>query len=113
MQRIKQFIKIIDFHTLLVTGLLLLVVYLCRQFNFLVELPTTLIGIAVVFPLVFSMNSAYKRWEDALRAFASLKAPGCGGRIASVGAWGHPWLSELPACFACCEPLAPAKGQPG
>ncbi|WP_420642595.1 bestrophin family ion channel [Candidatus Leptofilum sp.] len=76
MQTIKQFRKIIDYHTWLVTGLALMVVFLCRQLDFLVELPTTLIGIAVVFPLVFSINSAYKRREDALRAFASLKGHG-------------------------------------
>lgn len=76
MQTIKQFIKIIDYHTWLVTGLSLVVVFLCRQLDFLVDLPTTLIGIAVVFPLVFSINSAYKRREDALSAFASLKAHG-------------------------------------
>ena len=76
MQTIKQFSKIVDYHTWLVTLLALVVVFLCRQFNFMVDLPTTLIGIAVVFPLVFSINSAYKRREDALRAFASLKAHG-------------------------------------
>lgn len=76
MQTIKQFSKIIDYHTWLVTLLALVVVFLCRQLGFLVDLPTTLIGIAVVFPLVFSINSAYKRREDALQAFASLKAHG-------------------------------------
>ncbi len=76
MQTIKQFSKIVDYHTWLVTLLALVVVFLCRQLNFLVDLPTTLIGIAVVFPLVFSINSAYKRREDALKAFASLKAHG-------------------------------------
>lgn len=76
MQTIKQFSKIVDYHTGLVTVLALVVVFLCRQLGFLVDLPTTLIGIAVVFPLVFSINSAYKRREDALRAFASLKGHG-------------------------------------
>ena len=76
MQTVKQFSKIVDYHTWLVTGLSLAVVFLCRQFGFLADLPTTLIGIAVVFPLVFSINSAYKRREDALGAFASLKAHG-------------------------------------
>ncbi len=76
METIKQFSKILDSHTLVVTLLALIVVFLCRQVGFLVDLPTTLIGIAVVFPLVFSINSAYKRREDALRAFASLKAHG-------------------------------------
>lgn len=76
LQTIKQFSRIVDYHTALVTGLAMLVVFLCRQLDFLVDLPTTLIGIAVVFPLVFSINSAYKRREDALQAFASLKAHG-------------------------------------
>jgi predicted membrane chloride channel (bestrophin family) len=75
-QTIQQFTQIIDYHTWLVTGLSLLIVYVCRRLNFMVDLPTTLIGIAVVFPLVFSINSAYKRREDALNAFASLKAHG-------------------------------------
>lgn len=76
MQTIKQFSKIVDYQTWLITGLSLFVVFLCRQLEFIVDLPTTLIGIAVVFPLVFSINSAYRRREDALRAFASLKAHG-------------------------------------
>ena len=76
MQTIRQFSKIVDSHTWLIAALALVVVYLCRRFDFLVDLPTTLIGIAVVFPLVFSINSAYKRREDALNAFASLKAHG-------------------------------------
>lgn len=76
MQTIKQFIKIVDLHTWVVTGLALIVVFICRRLDFLVDLPTTLIGIAVVFPLVFSINSAYRRREDALKAFASLKAHG-------------------------------------
>jgi predicted membrane chloride channel (bestrophin family) len=37
------------------------------------ELPIDLLGIAVVFPLVFSINSAYRMREDALQAFAGLK----------------------------------------
>lgn len=76
MQTVKQFIKVIDYQTWLVTALALVVVYLCRRLGYMVDLPTTLIGIAVVFPLVFSINSAYKRREDALSAFASLKANG-------------------------------------
>lgn len=76
MQTVKQFIKIVDTHTWLIAGLSMAVVYLCRRLDYLVDLPTTLIGIAVVFPLVFSINSAYKQRENALAAFASLKAHG-------------------------------------
>jgi hypothetical protein len=38
------------------------------------DFPLTLIGIAVVFPIVFSINSAYKRREIALSHYASIKA---------------------------------------
>ena len=76
MKTIRRFGKIVDYHTWLVTLFALVVVFVSRQLDFLVDLPTTLIGIAVVFPLVFSINSAYRRREDALRAFASLKAHG-------------------------------------
>jgi MFS superfamily sulfate permease-like transporter len=76
MQTVKQFIKIIDYHTLLVAGLSMAVVYICRRLEYLVDLPTTLIGIAVVFPLVFSINSAYKQREHALWEYASVKALG-------------------------------------
>lgn len=47
--------------------------YLSRRFGVVGELPIDLIGIAVVFPLVFSINSAYRMREDALLAFANLK----------------------------------------
>jgi predicted membrane chloride channel (bestrophin family) len=73
MQTIKQFLKIVDYQTWLVAGLAMVVVYISRRIGYLFDLSTTLIGIAVVFPLVFSINSAYKRREDALNAFASLK----------------------------------------
>ena len=34
-------------------------------------LPTGLIGIAIVFPIVFSINAAYHRREEALGYFAA------------------------------------------
>ncbi len=42
--------------------------------NFVAEFPLTIIGIAVVFPLVFSISEAYKRREKALAHYGSLKA---------------------------------------
>ncbi len=60
--------------TYLVTGLALLATYLCNRFGFHAELPSGLIGIAIIFPIVFSINAAYRRREEALRYFASIKA---------------------------------------
>ncbi|KAA3662607.1 MAG: hypothetical protein DWQ04_13000 [Chloroflexi bacterium] len=68
-----DFKKVLDFHIVLVMGLAVLSTYLCRQLGWVADLPANLIGIAVIFPLVFSINSAYRRREEALKAFASLK----------------------------------------
>ena len=78
MQTLRAFFKIVDFQTILVTGLAVLSTFLSRRFNFVAELPIDLIGLAVVFPLVFSINSAYRMREDALQAFAALKGSAVG-----------------------------------
>ncbi len=70
---LKDFSKVLDWHTAVITLLALLSTYLCRQLNYITELPDGLIGIAVIFPLVFSINSAYRRREDALHSFANFK----------------------------------------
>lgn len=70
----RDFSHVVDFHTVAVVLLALFSTWLCRRLGFAVDLPTNLLGIAVIFPLVFSINSAYKRREDALKAYASFKA---------------------------------------
>ena len=70
---IKHFIRVVDYHTAIVLVLALAATWLCRSVGLVVDLPTNLIGIAVIFPLVFSINSAYKRREEALKAFANFK----------------------------------------
>lgn len=78
MDTLRNFIKIIDRQTLVITALAILSTYLSRRFGFVAELPIDLLGLAVVFPLVFSINSAYRMREDALQAFASLKGNATG-----------------------------------
>ena len=73
MKTVKQYLKIVDYHTGLMLALALLATVLCRRFNLIATMPTDLIGIAVIFPLVFTINSAYRQREDALKAFADLK----------------------------------------
>jgi predicted membrane chloride channel (bestrophin family) len=43
------------------------------RYNFQANLPLTLVGIAIVFPVVFSIDSAYKRRERALALLADFK----------------------------------------
>jgi predicted membrane chloride channel (bestrophin family) len=74
MQAITNFSKLVNRQTIIVIALSLLATYACLRFNYIIDLPTGIIGIAVVFPIVFSINAAYRRREEALRYFASLKA---------------------------------------
>ena len=74
MKALTNFSKIINRQTILVIAFSLLATYICLRLGFIIDLPTGIIGIAVVFPIVFSINAAYRRREEALRAFASLKA---------------------------------------
>lgn len=74
MHVLRNFIRIQSTQTGVIILLSVGATYLCLRYNVAVELPTSLIGIAIVFPIVFSINAAYRRREEALRYFASLKA---------------------------------------
>ena len=69
-------ILIINMKTLIVTLLAIASTFLCRRFGLTADFPLTLITIAVVFPIVFSIGGAYKRRESALDEYSSIKAHG-------------------------------------
>lgn len=73
MKTLKNFYPLLDRQTLLITLLALASTYLCRTFGFVFAIPTELIGIAVIFPLVFSISGAFKQREDVTSAFAGLR----------------------------------------
>jgi hypothetical protein len=58
------------------------------QYNFQANLPLTLVGIAIVFPVVFSIDSAYKRRERALTLLADFK-----GHLKALFMAPSDWLS--------------------
>ena len=64
---------IINYKTILVTIVAVMATWYCMEFDKYANFPLTLIGIAIVFPIVFSINSAYKRRERALFSLAELK----------------------------------------
>lgn len=68
MKQIRRVAIIINGKAILVAGLAVLSMLLCRHFGLSANFPLTLIATAVVFPIVFSINSAYKRREAALAA---------------------------------------------
>ncbi|MFB6356513.1 MAG: hypothetical protein ABEJ65_08355 [bacterium] len=74
MKTLKRFFVIVDLQTLAVTLLGVLGTFLCMRFGIRAEIPTSLVGIAVVFPIVFSISAAYTRREEALKYLASMKA---------------------------------------
>ncbi len=76
MKTIRDFVSVMTFHTLLVSVLAVGATYLCQTMDWEAEIPTGLIGLAVVFPIVFSINAAYRRREESLRYYGDLKAHG-------------------------------------
>lgn len=74
MKTLKDFWSVLDWQTLIVTLLAVASTLICHQTGFLADIPTGLIGLAVVFPIVFSINAAYKRREDALKNYSGMKA---------------------------------------
>ena len=73
MKTIRSLYLIINYKTFIVTALSLISTWLCMRYNFQADLPLTLIGIAIVFPVVFSIDSAYKRRERALAILADFE----------------------------------------
>jgi hypothetical protein len=74
LKSLRSFIQIFNLNTLVVTALSLLATYLCMQYGITADMPQTVIGIAVVFPIVFSIGSAFQRRENALKDYSNLKA---------------------------------------
>lgn len=74
MKIIKSIFLIINYKTFIVTILALLSTYLCREYGIKADFPLTILGIAIVFPVVFSIDSAYKRRERTLMYLSDFKA---------------------------------------
>lgn len=76
MKLIKRVLLIINHKTLIITILAVLSTLFCLHFHIKADFPLTLIGTAIVFPIVFSIGGAYKRREVALDEYGSIKAHG-------------------------------------
>ena len=71
---IKTFVQIFDRKALIVAALSLTTTYLSAQAGIRLDMPLELIGIAIVFPIVFSTGRAFQRRESALVELADFKA---------------------------------------
>lgn len=70
---LRSFFMIINYKTVIITVLSLASTYLCYRFQLTANFPDMLVGVAIVFPVVFSINSAFTRRENALKQLADFK----------------------------------------
>lgn len=70
----RSIFTILNWKTLIITALSVIATYLCDRYAIHANFPLNLVGIAIVFPVVFSIDSAYKRRERALGLLADFKA---------------------------------------
>lgn len=73
MRVLGAFVRLFDLHVLAVSLLALAATYACIQYKIYADLPTSLIAVAIVFPIVFSINAAYQRREQALQHLSRFK----------------------------------------
>lgn len=76
MQLFLSFSKIINYKTFIVTSLAVISTYLCYHNGLTAKFPDMLVGVAIVFPVVFSIGSAYNRRETALQRLSDFKGHG-------------------------------------
>lgn len=70
----RSIFTIINWKTFVITTLSVVATYLCDKYSIHADFPLNLVGIAIVFPVVFSIDSAYKRRERALGLLGDFKA---------------------------------------
>src|SRR5918993_271074 len=70
---LKSFFLIINYKTLIVTALAVISTYICYHYGLTAKFPDMLVGVAIVFPVVFSIGSAYNPPETALQRFSEFK----------------------------------------
>ena len=71
---LRNFVYVVTFRTMALTGLSVLATYLCIKYDLIADMPTALIGLAVVFPLVFTISASFERRDKALIQYGSLNA---------------------------------------
>lgn len=69
----RSFSLIINYKTFIITALAVISTYICFRLNLTARFPDMLVGVAIVFPVVFSIGSAYTRRETALQRLADFK----------------------------------------
>ena len=85
----QRLYKILSINTLIAVIIALSSTLISIQYGWKIDFPLTIIGIAVVFPIVFSIGGAYNRREQALGQYAIMKSMGRSIYLAS-----RDWLRD-------------------
>jgi predicted membrane chloride channel (bestrophin family) len=83
MRSIASLTQVVNLKSVIISLLAVLSTWLCLKFGIKADFPLTLIATAIVFPLVFSIGTAYTRREKALEEYGAMKASGRALYIAS------------------------------
>jgi hypothetical protein len=94
MKTLRSFFLIVNYKTFIVALLSIVSTYFCHENGFVANFPLTLISVAIVFPIVFSINSAYKRREKALEQYAIVK-----GHLVAIFYASRDWIELTPNNF--------------
>lgn len=100
----KMFL-VMNFRTALIVTLAVISTWICTRYNLAANFSSTFLVIAVVFPLAFSINSAYERREKALKEYAALKGNGRGLYFLLRDPMKQPQAASLSALRAKLEVL--------
>ena len=68
-----SFTKIINYKTIIITALSIVSSYVCFTLKLTAKFPDMLVGVAIVFPVVFSIGAAFTRRETALQRLSDFK----------------------------------------
>ena len=64
MQLLSHFLYAVSLRTFIISALSIAATATCEYLSIVGDMPTSLIGLAVVFPLVFSINASFQRREE-------------------------------------------------
>jgi hypothetical protein len=84
--------RVVNVKSMLISALAVASTWISLQLHAKANFPLTIVATAIVFPLVFSINTAYNRREKSLEEYGALKANGRAFVLAS-----RDWAGSSPA----------------
>lgn len=75
-QYLSGVFRVLNFKSFVIAALAVVSTWLCLRLGIKANFPLTIVATAIVFPLVFSINTAYNRREKSLEEYGALKANG-------------------------------------